>query len=73
MENLHCRKFVRKVPKMQSSVGREFLIYYLKAIDLKKAQDEMLKSEHPIDIYHRRVMNEVTESVEVLNLLVDLD
>ncbi len=55
----------------QSSEGN-FLIYYVRAHDLKKAQEISAASLHPIDQFHKQVMREITESAVVLEKVLDI-
>ncbi len=54
----------------QGSEG-DFLVYYIRSSDLKKAREVSQASQHPIDIYHRQVMKQVAENHTELECLLD--
>lgn len=39
----------------------DVLIYYLRAQDLQKTRENSRASQHPIDIYHRGVMQKIVD------------
>ncbi len=51
----------------------QFLIYYLRAKSLKAAQEAVALSQHPIDVYHRETLTEITEDFSVLRSLVQFE
>ncbi|PHN07368.1 DUF6176 family protein [Flavilitoribacter nigricans] len=50
-----------------------YLIYYMKMRDPKKAAEIFAASKHPIDEYHRNFQRATWEKGERLELLLDLD
>lgn len=54
----------------QGKVG-DFLIYYVRSPDLKGTQEIFGASQHPIDVYHRKIMKEIAESSVRLECLLD--
>lgn len=54
----------------QSETGN-FLVYYLRAANIKKALDTAKASQHPVDIFHRKVMSEITANINRLECLID--
>jgi hypothetical protein len=44
----------------------------MRAEDLEKAQQEALKSTHQIDVYHRDVIGQITESLTPLKNLLNI-
>lgn len=56
----------------QASEG-DFLIYYLRAHDLKKAREVSAASTHPIDIFHRKVMSEIGDGGSELEKVLDIE
>jgi prolyl oligopeptidase PreP (S9A serine peptidase family) len=51
----------------------DFLIYYVKAKSFERMEEVVQKSSHPIDAYHRQVMQEIRVERSGLELLIDLD
>ena len=51
----------------------EYLVYYMRAADLKRAFAMAGRSVHPIDAYHRAFKEATWVKQEPLELLVDLD
>jgi Family of unknown function (DUF6176) len=51
----------------------DFLAYYMRAASIEGARDTAARSTHAIDQYHRRLMEEVVESSERLELLIDFE
>lgn len=47
------------------------IIYYLRSPDFKKAREVSKASQHPIDIYHRDVMQKIAASNKTLECLFD--
>ena len=58
---------------LETAADGNFLIYYMRGIDLSTSQKVARASEHPIDAYHQNFMRAHTEGGEILELLVDLD
>lgn len=57
---------------LEHTVEGDFLIYYLRARDLKKAREISLASTHPIDVFHKQVMKDITENAVTLENLLDV-
>jgi Family of unknown function (DUF6176) len=55
----------------QTSEGN-FLIYYLRSPDLKKAREISKASRHPLDIFHRDIMDNCVEDHRQLECLLDI-
>jgi hypothetical protein len=54
------------------TIGDEdYLIYYLRGENLKRASEIARASTHPIDVFHREVMRSVSESGAPLRKLID--
>ncbi len=51
----------------------DFLVYYMKAENFQKAQKVAKESRHAIDDYHRQFKRDTWDSVEELELLLNLD
>ncbi len=51
----------------------DFLVYYMKAENLLKAQKVAKESRHAIDAYHKQFKRDTWGSVEELELLVDFE
>lgn len=47
------------------------LIYYLRAPDLKKAREVSRASQHPLDLYHQKIMKAVAAGGAQLECLFD--
>jgi hypothetical protein len=58
---------------LESGAEGDFLIYYMKAENMERARAAGRASRHAIDEYHHRMMSEICESGQRLELLVDLD
>jgi hypothetical protein len=56
----------------QSETG-DYLIYFIKAIDLKLATEVAAKSAHAIDAYHKQFQREHWGARTRLELLIDFD
>jgi hypothetical protein len=52
---------------------RDYLLYYMRGVDLAGSRQVARESKHPIDEYHQRVMKEHIESGTELEILVDLE
>lgn len=57
--------FLEKTPE------GDFLIYYVRGHDLKKSREISQSSTHPLDIFHRNTMAEISESGVALEALID--
>lgn len=53
--------------------GADYLIYYLKAENLARAQEIFARSTHAIDAFHGQFKRDTFESTQPLALLLDLD
>ena len=51
----------------------DFLVYYVRSLDLKRTHEVSQASQHPIDVYHRDVMKRITASVVELECLLDAE
>ncbi len=51
----------------------DFLVYYIKAENLQKAQKVAKESRHAIDDYHQQFKLHTWDSTKELELLVDFD
>ena len=55
--------------------GLPYLLWFMKAKSIAKAQDAFLKSKHPIDAYHLEMMTKMAdlqiEAVSLLDLSID--
>lgn len=51
----------------------DFLVYYIRSLDLKKTREVAQASQHPIDVYHREVMKKITASAAELECLLDVE
>ena len=58
---------------LESGPEGDFLIYYMRVDDLETSRRAVETSTHPIDAYHREVMNEVVDSRQMLTPLVDFE
>jgi hypothetical protein len=58
---------------LEAAADGNFLIYYMRGLDLTASQKVAGASEHPIDAYHQNFMRAHTEGGTVLELLVDLN
>ena len=58
---------------LEEAADGNFLIYYMRGVDLTASQKVAGASEHPIDAYHRNFMRTHTEGGTVLELLIDVD
>ena len=58
---------------LDSSEEGDFLVYYMKAADIRKAGETGKSSTHAIDEYHRQFKRDTFESGRKLELLVDLE
>ena len=56
---------------LEQEQGADFLVYYIRSPDLKKAREVSQASQHPIDIYHRQVMKQIAEKHTELECLLD--
>lgn len=56
---------------LEQSPQGDFLIYYVRSPDLKNARKISQASLHPIDIYHREVMKQITENAVELECVLD--
>ena len=52
--------------------GKDYLLSYMRADSLKKAQDTAKQSEHPIDAYHQQFKKDTWVGGTRAKLLVDL-
>lgn len=52
--------------------GKDYLLSYMRADSLKKAQDTVKQSEHPIDAYHQQFKKDTWVGGTRAKLLVDL-
>ena len=51
----------------------DFLVYYMRADDLRAAAEVARRSPHPIDAYHAQFKRDAWESSERLELLIDFE
>ncbi len=51
----------------------DFLVYYMKAENLQKAEKVAKESRHAIDSYHKQFKRDTWDRIEELELLVDFD
>ncbi len=58
---------------LDSSDAGDFLIQYIKVKDFARAQEVAANSTHPIDVENAALVQEHAESVQVLELLTDMD
>lgn len=58
---------------LESGPNGDFLVYYMRVDDGEADRRAFERSTHAIDAYHRAFMEEVIESRESLELLVDFD
>jgi len=58
---------------LESTADGDFLLYYMRVDDSDEDSKAFERSTHAIDAYHRAVMEEVVESRQTLELLVDFD
>lgn len=58
---------------LEAAADGDFLIYYMRGVDLSASQKVAGASEHPIDAYHQHFMRTHTEGGTVLELLIDVD
>lgn len=56
---------------LEQESDADFLVYYIRSHDLKKAREVSQASQHPIDIYHRQVMKQIAEKHTELECLLD--
>ncbi len=57
---------------LDSTAEGDYLVYFMKAKDLKKSREAVEKS-HSIDKYHQQFKRDAWEEQKQLELLVDLD
>ena len=58
---------------LESGTDGDFLVYYMRVDDPEQSQAAVAQSKHAIDVYHRAFMNEVIESRQSLELMIDFD
>jgi hypothetical protein len=58
---------------LEPAADGNFLIYYMRGLDLTASQKVAGVSEHPIDAYHQNFMRAHTEGGTVLEVLVNLE
>jgi hypothetical protein len=58
---------------LESTAEGDFLVYYMRVDDAAADRKAFEQSTHAIDAYHRAVMQEIVESRQTLELLVDFD
>lgn len=58
---------------LESGPDGDFLVYYMRVDDLETSRRAVQTSPHPIDAYHRAVMNEIVESRAMLTPLFDFE
>jgi hypothetical protein len=58
---------------LDRSADGDYLIAYMKAESFEKSQSVFEKSPHDIDRYHQQFKIDVWESIQPLDLLIDLD
>jgi len=58
---------------LEEASDGDFLIYYMRARDLKEANRLAQRSRHAIDAYHQEFKRQVWESTIGLELLIDFD
>ena len=58
---------------LDRSADGDYLIAYMKAESFEKSQGVFERSTHEIDRYHQQFKTDVWESIQLLDLLVDLD
>ena len=58
---------------LESSAEGDFLVYFMRVDDLEASRAAAARSTQAIDAYHRAFMNDVIESRQELELLVDFD
>jgi ribosomal protein L4 len=51
--------------------GEDYLIYYLRAENLENAHKIASESNHPVDIFHRNSMKQISDGSTTLVKLVD--
>ena len=64
--------YIESVFLEKTSEGN-FLIYFMKVKNSQEARTVADKSKHPIDEYHQKMMKEITEKGEKLEILIDFD
>ena len=58
---------------LESTAAGDYLVYYMRVDDSDADRRAFERSTHTIDAYHRKFMNDVVESRQPLELLVDFD
>jgi Family of unknown function (DUF6176) len=56
---------------LEKTSDGNYLIYYLRSSDLKKARNVSGASQHPLDVYHQEVMRKVASDSARLTCLFD--
>ena len=57
---------------LENAADGSYLIYYLRSDDLDRANKIAAASQHPIDVYHRSVMQSVIAERTELQCLLDV-
>lgn len=58
---------------LESTADGDSLVYYMRVDDTDADRSAVERSTHAIDAYHRSVMQEIVDSRQPLELLVDFD
>lgn len=58
---------------LEQTAEGDFLIYYMRMENMRKAKQVVERSLHPIDTYHKQFKIDCWESKQDLELLIDFD
>lgn len=58
---------------LESSSEGSYLIYYIRAKDLRRAKEIARQSQHSIDIFHRETMQKIFDGSVPLERLIDFE
>ena len=73
IETLRDESVIIEAYFLDSTREGDMLIAFMKAESYEKSKQAVEKSTHDIDRYHQQFKRDVWESVEALEMLVDLD
>lgn len=58
---------------LEKTTDGYYLIYFIRASNLKKSKKISDSSEHPIDLYHQKIMGEIIDTKSRLECLLDVE
>ncbi|EAQ97967.2 hypothetical protein KT71_15419 [Congregibacter litoralis KT71] len=71
LASLHDESVVIESVFLLSRREGDYLVYYMRAVSMEQSRTSVKTSEHEVDAIHKRFKQEVWESIEETELLLD--